>query len=178
MRQSMAGRKLIGFLFVSVTGTLLHFLYDFSGKSLAAALISAVNESIWEHMKLIFYPMVLYTLWENRRFQEDRAAARFSGLCGILMALIMIPVLYYTYTGMLGISADWFNITIFFVAAGSAYYLQYRLEKSGACQTGPVLWATVIVIIAAAFTAATFVPPRIPLFRDPLTGTYGILAIG
>jgi len=76
---------------------------------------------------------------------------------------------------MFGISADWFNVTIFFLAAGAAYYLEYRLENSGCtCRISSGMWFAVLLLIAAAFTAATFRPPRIPLFRDPLTGSFGI----
>ena len=56
--------QLGGFVFTAILGTLLHFLFDWTGGSALAALFSAVNESIWEHMKLLYYPMLLFTLWE------------------------------------------------------------------------------------------------------------------
>lgn len=175
MKQSASVRKTVGFLFVSGAGTFLHFLYDITEKNTAAGLISAVNESIWEHMKLIFYPMLLFSLIEQRYSDVKPPVFRCSTMCGILLALGLIPVLYYTYTGILGTSADWFNITIFFLAAGAAYYLEYRLETGPtACHTSSVRWAFLLLLIAAIFTVTTFFPPRIPLFRDPLTGTYGI----
>lgn len=177
MKKTPGVRKLTGFLFVSAAGTFLHFLYDLTGKHWAAALLSAVNESVWEHMKLIFYPMLLFALAEGKLAGEDRKQLRCSQLAGILLALVLIPAVYYTYTGILGTSADWFNVTIFFLSAGAAYYLQYRLEiRSKSCRIRPAVWVSAIVLIVAAFTAATWFPPRIPLFRDPLTGTYGISA--
>ncbi len=178
MKQSVRKRKLAGFLFVSVLGTFLHFFYDIAGHSIAAALISAVNESIWEHMKLIFYPMLLFSVAEAAWATEGKDVIRCSSLAGILLALILIPVLYYTYTGILGISADWFNVTIFFLAAGAAYCLEYRLETGvQTCRISAAVWWGVILLILAAFTAATFLPPHIPLFRDPVTGYYGIRSI-
>jgi len=65
MKSSSAFRKVTGFLFVAVTGTVLHFLYDLTGRSILASLVSAVNESVWEHMKLIFYPIWLFTLFRD-----------------------------------------------------------------------------------------------------------------
>lgn len=175
MKRSLGVRKLAGFMFVSVAGTFLHFLYDITGRNMAAGLLSAVNESIWEHMKLIFYPMLLVSLAEHRLVKEDRARLRCSTLAGILLALMLIPVLYYSYTGILGISADWFNVTIFFIAAGAAYWLAYRIESSaGRCRISIKLWVLMLLMMAGVFTAATFYPPRIPLFRDPRTGTWGI----
>ena len=93
MKRSLGVRKLLGFMFVSIAGTFLHFLYDITGRNIAAGLISAVNESIWEHMKLIFYPMLLVALTEYRLVKEDRARLRCSTLAGILLALMLIPVL-------------------------------------------------------------------------------------
>lgn len=168
----------MGFLLVSVMGTFLHFLYELTGKAIAAALVSAVNESIWEHMKLIFYPMMLYALLVHCRIKEGKAELRFRTLAGIFLALILIPSLYYTYTGILGFSVDWFNITIFFLAAGAAYYLEYRIESAcRVCRISSLLWLVILFLLAGIFTVATFFPPRIPLFRDPLTGTYGIWAV-
>ena len=65
MKSSSAFRKVTGFLLVAVTGTVLHFLYDLTGRSILASLVSAVNESVWEHMKLIFYPIWLFSLFRD-----------------------------------------------------------------------------------------------------------------
>ena len=63
--------QLIGFLFVGILGTFLHFLFDLTGGSTVAALISAVNESIGEHMKLIYYPMLLFSWIQYRKFGKS-----------------------------------------------------------------------------------------------------------
>ena len=52
------------FLFISVLGVLLHFTYEWSGDNPIVALFSAVNESTWEHLKLLFFPMLLLTIIE------------------------------------------------------------------------------------------------------------------
>ena len=54
MKQSIPSWQIGGFVFEGALGTLLHFVFDWSGGNVAAALFSAVNESIWEHMKLLF----------------------------------------------------------------------------------------------------------------------------
>ena len=161
-------------MFVGTLGTLLHFLFDWSGGNVGAALFSAVNESIWEHMKLLFYPMVLFAWWEWRVW--GKADSRFWGikLMGVLLGLGLIPVLYYTYTGILGVNMDWFNITIFFIAAAVALYTETKLFlQVGGClfKRKTVVWLWVIAVL---FTVLTFAPPHIPLFRDPVTGTYGL----
>jgi hypothetical protein len=168
-------RRLYGFLFTAIIGTLLHFLYDWTGEIIFVAPFSAVNESVWEHMKLLFVPMFIFALIDYRKWGKNHDNFWCIKLLSITVGLLLIPTLYYTYTGALGITADWFNITIFFLAAGAAYYLEYRLETGPtACHTGSVRCAFLLLLIAAILTVTTFFPPRIPLFRDPLTGTYGI----
>lgn len=173
MKKGISQWEIGGFLAVSVLGTLLHFLFDLTGGSLGTALVSAVNESIWEHMKLVFVPMVLVALIQRRRFPEIRGYW-WVKLAGILLALVLIPMLYYTYTGALGVKADWFNITIFFIAAGAAFWLETALFRKGAvCPLPQWLALALIGIIGTAFLVFTFAPPEIPLFQDPQDGSYG-----
>ncbi len=162
-----------GFLWTCGVGTLLHFLYDWSGENQIAGLFSAVNESIWEHMKLIYFPMLLFALIQ-RKYADD---GNFwcAKLAGMLTALILIPVLYYTYTGTLGISVDWFNIAIFFLAAGAAYYLETKLfQRMILCHVKVCVALGILLLMGLLFVIFTFYPPRIPLFADPRTGSFGI----
>ena len=167
MKKSVSFWQMMGFLFTSVLGTFLHFLFDLTGGSVFAALISAVNESIWEHMKLLFYPMVLFALLEYRAWGKIVSGFWCVKGKGILLGLTLIPVLYYTYTGILGVSTDWFNITIFFIAAGAAYRRETILfQKAYPCRLSPRIALLTICAIGVLFTVFTFLPPPIPFFRD------------
>ena len=139
-----------------------------------AALFSAVNESIAEHLKLLFYPAVIFSLIEYFYWGKNIRSFWCVKLMGILIDLLLIPVVYYTYTGMLGVNADWFNITLFFLAAGLMYWTETkRFQHSKPCFLSPKPAVLVLLLIAATFTFLTFSPPHIPFFQDPLTGTYG-----
>lgn len=174
MKQSISCWQVAGFLFTSIFGTFLHFLFDLSGQSIAAALFSAVNESIWEHMKLIYYPMFLFAWIESRFWGKEYGHFWCVKLAGILLGLMLIPVTYYTYTGILGISADWFNITIFFIAAGAAFWVENILfQQESACRLHPRTAFFLICMIGFVFTVLTFFPPELPFFKDPMTGSYG-----
>ena len=160
------------FLFVGVTGVLLHFLYEWTGESTAAALVSEVNESTWEHMKLLFVPLMLFT-GIQRLWRKDHTETLWCRtFCSTLAGLAVIPLLYYTYTGALGVSADWFNILIFFVAATVAALVACRLTDR--CSLPQGVAVTGLLLLGGLFVLFTFAPPTIPLFRDPITGTYGI----
>ena len=164
----MAGKKhsFWGWLLVSLLGTALHFLYEWSGERLWAAPLSGVNESVWEHMKLLALPVLAWSAAQGRqRISSNFWAVRAVSL---LAGLGSIPVVYYTYTGALGISADWFNITIFFLAAGAAYYLEARaFQREASCPIPSGLSFGLILLIGLLFVLFTFYPPGIPLFADP-----------
>lgn len=66
MKKAIANWQIAGFIFTVILGTFLHFLFNLTKGSVIAALFSAVNESIWEHMKLLYYPMVVFALVEYR----------------------------------------------------------------------------------------------------------------
>ena len=114
----MGGRvarwQLGGFLFVCAAGTALHFLYQWSGESVAAAPFAAVNESVWEHMKLLFWPMLLWAGAERAVLGGYSRGFWPAKALGTLLGLALIPALYYTYTGALDVSVMWVDIAIFF----------------------------------------------------------------
>lgn len=174
MTKSIPHWQMSGFIFTSLLGTFLHFLFDLTGGSPVAALFSAVNESIWEHMKLLYYPMLIVSLIEYRAWGSQTPGFWCVKLTGTGLGLLLIPVLYYTYTGTLGVSADWFNIAIFFLAAGLSYFLETRRFRQERNCPLPARAALLLLAgIGILFTVLTFLPPHIPFFRDPVTGTYG-----
>lgn len=174
MKHSLSSWQKIGFIFTSISGVLFHFLFDWTGGSILVAPFSAVNESIWEHMKLLFFPMFVFSLIESRYIGKEYKNFWCAKLVGISIGIALIPVLYYTVKGIFGASPDWFNITIFFIAAAVSYFIETKLLSKDLikCQS-PATALLVLWLLAFTFVLLTFFPPHIPLFKDPLTRTYG-----
>ena len=173
MKRSIGLWQLMGFAVTSLGGTLLHFLYDLTGEAVLVAPFSGVNESTWEHMKLLFWPMLLFAIVQSRFF-SDRKNFWCVKLRGILLGLALIPILFYTYNGAIGKSPDWLNIAIFFLSAALAYLCEaMRFRKRKICKY-PALAFFLLCALAAAFAIFTFKAPTLGIFKDPLTGTYGI----
>ena len=174
MKKSIGLWQLMGFAVTSFLGTVLHFLYEWLGDAAWIAPFSGVNESTWEHMKLLFWPMLLFAAVQCFFFR-DRSDFWCVKLRGILLGLSLIPVLFYTYNGIIGKSPDWINIVIFFVAAAIAYLYEARLlyadEVPCRYRKGCLL---LILLIASLFIVFTFLTPELGIFRDPLTGSYGV----
>ena len=174
MNRSLRLWQLFGFGVTALGGTLLHFLYEWLGGILWVAPFSGVNESTWEHMKLLFWPLLLYAVVQSFFFR-DRKDFWCVKLRGILLGLALIPVLFYTYNGVVGPSPDWLNITIFFISAAAVYLYETRLfEKGTAACKHPRAAVCLLCLIGVLFGVFTFATPEIGIFRDPLTGTYGI----
>ena len=166
--------QLMGFAVTSLGGTILHFLYDWLDNAAWIAPFSGINESTWEHMKLLFWPMFVFAIAQSFYF-SDRSDFWCVKLRGILLGLILIPVLFYTYNGVIGKSPDWINIAIFFVSAAVAYLYESHLFAIGSLPCGsPTIPIVSLCALALLFILFTFFTPKIGIFKDPLTGTYGI----
>lgn len=166
--------QLFGFAATSLLGTVLHFLYDWLGGPLWIAPFSGVNESTWEHMKLLFWPMLIYTVFQSFFFR-DREDFLCVKLRGTVLGIVLIPILFYTYNGVVGKSPDWINIAIFFIAAAIAYiYESVLFYKAQTRCKNPLAAFALLFDIAFLFVLFTFVTPEIGIFKDPLTGSYGI----
>ena len=170
--------QLFGFAVTALGGTVLHFLYEFLGRAIWIAPFSGVNESTWEHMKLLFWPMLAFAVVQSFFFRERKDFWCIK-LRGILLGLVSIPVLFYTYNGLFGKSPDFINIIIFFIAAAITYMyeaIQFRKTPASDCKK-PVLAIGILSGIAVMFIIFTFATPKIPLFKDPMTDSYGILQV-
>ena len=160
----------IGFGAVTLGGTILHFLYDWTSGSIWLAPFSGVNESVWEHMKLLFWPLFLFAVVQRLFFRGQENFWQVK-LYGILLGLLLIPVLFYTYNGAFGKSPDWLNIAIFYISAGAVLLFEHWAFQT--FHRASRLAFTAICLVGALFVVFTFAPPHVPLFQDPVTGVYG-----
>lgn len=162
--------NLFRFIFISILGVLLHFTYEWSGDNPAVGLFSAVNESTWEHLKLIFFPMLLLTmiefLWshiQEKPLPENYLPAR---TIGILSGMAFIVVVFYTLNGVLGRNYEFLNIALYF--AGVIYALRAENKsKSRQMCINDYVSMTIMAILAVAFFAFTNYPPELGIFTDP-----------
>ena len=152
--------ELAGLFLTLIFGNLLHFVYDWSGQSIAAAVFAAVNESTWEHMKLLVTPWVIWSLVEAVALRGSRR-----------------PVLMARALGVSSMIAD---VVLFQAAVLLGAWLSWRIMAAGKL-TGPlwsILGALVLLGVWGLFLWWTFDPPVLPIFIDPTNGTVGLPAAG
>ena len=106
-----------GVVVTAILGTVLHFLYEWTGESAVTKPFSAIDESTWQHMKIMYFPMFIFGIMQWCFLRHERSNFWLVKLVGLLVALALIPALFYTYNGAFGTSPDWLNITIFMLSA-------------------------------------------------------------
>ena len=160
----------VGWVVTGLLGPLLHFAYEWSGGNPVVAAFAAVNESIWEHMKILFWPLLFWAAVEwpvffrhYRNFLAVKTAA-------ITAAVALVPVLYYTYGGVWGKTLAAVDIGIYYVAAAAAGWCTCTLAGRGKCVGvwKQVLGGGILLCLGALFVLFTFCPPEIALFEETL----------
>lgn len=175
-QKSIIKFEIFSIIFVSVLGVLLHFAFEWSNQNLVIGTFSAVNESTWEHLKLLFFPMLITTIigyfFIGKRISSFLCARVFA----IISSMLFTITFFYTYTGILGTNIAFVNIAIFFAAVVFGEYISYRLLISGSsCDNSKAIIA--IGLLLFCFIFFTFFPPQIGLFKDPISGGYSIFNI-
>lgn len=175
---SLKIQMIAGFIFTSAAGFPLHFLYDWTGNR-AAAAFSPVNESPWEHLKLIYFPILFFLIIQLIYLKQKRTAMPnliWSTSLSALLAVGAVNAAYYTYSGIIGRNIIWIDISIFISAAALAYIFNYRMIKShpSGIPGSKLAGAALLLALCALLVVFTFFTPHIPWFEDPTTGLYGL----
>ncbi len=156
-----------GIIFTLIVGTLFHFIYEWSGNNYIVGFISPVNESTWEHMKLIFFPMLFYSFYMNYKLKSQYSCVTSALLFSIILGTFLIPVIFYTYSGILGRNILFLDILTFIISVLIAFYAVYRLTLSCRLKNFETLPAVLLLLLSACFLVFTYNPPDIGIFRKP-----------
>ena len=170
-------RYLISFLICGIIGVIAHFLYNLFNKNKILGAFTPVNESTFEHLKLLFFPFILVSVIETLIFKLDFINIMTYRVLHISISILMLPICYY-FIKKLKLDSGLINIMLYFIMLFLAYFLSYIIEKK---QLLTSLWMNInslllFTVVLFSFIIFTFCPPHVPLFKDPLTNTYGIVS--
>lgn len=162
-----------------VFGSLLHFAFEWSGSWKPLALFAAVNESTWEHLKLAFWPALIFAAIAYLTFAKSERNFCFAQMKKLFAMPILIVVLFY---GWLAFFPDNFiyDISIFAVAVILGHILAYKLETKQwfpRISSSPFVNSLSlfgIMVLLLAFSLLSYFPPKAGLWHDPVSGGYGI----
>lgn len=114
-------------LWTFILGSICHFLYEFSDYNPFLALIVPVNESVWEHLKLVFFPVLFLTIAEYSLRRPNPSMLFASRFVGVIFAMAAITVLFYLYTFIAGRSILLLDILIYFTGICLCYIASSNL---------------------------------------------------
>lgn len=167
--------EIIGFFIVSILGIVFHFIFEWTSNSRIVAIIAPVNESIFEHLKVSFYPFVIWGIIRWFIDGKDEPNYLSANIYGVLTGMIFIIVSYYTYSGIIGNHFFIIDMIIYGCSIILALIITKNLIDSPRFDDNlRVISWIILFIIVLVFVIFTFNPPHINLFKDPSTGNYGI----
>ena len=154
----------IAAIVAAAAGTALHFLYEVS-PNLISALLSPVNESVWEHLKLLYWPTLAAAL-----VLSAHAPCRIRLWSGFLTALLAMPLfllgLHYGLR-LLGVSGTAVDIVLYYLTMFAGFWLAWRLQRSGRLQKHTGLLLMLVILYGASLILFTFAEPPLPIFTPP-----------
>lgn len=156
-----------GAIFVIITGTISHFIYEWSGRQFLLGFFFPVSESTWEHMKLCFFPMLIYSCFMNKRWKDSYPCVTSALLYGTLLGTFLIPVIFYTYSGIIGRNYLFLDIATFVISVLLAFLCVYRLTVSCKMFSHTFLLGSLVFVMAICFLMFTYLPPNLGIFIEP-----------
>ena len=173
MEKKLFRQCILGFIFTGILGSLFHFIYEWSGCNSFIGLFFPVNESTWEHLKLLYLPYLMWSAIEYKALDKNKSLW-FGKAIGLLVGMLSIIGFFYSYNGITGKNISFLNILSFFVGIAAAFTVDYFIIKSGKSEKFEKVGIVIFAVTGILFVLFSFMPPLIPLFKDPVTFTYGI----
>jgi len=159
--------QIFSIIFTSILGTLIHFTYEWSNNNQFVGLFSAINESTWEHLKLIYFPMLITTIIGYFYLGKEVPNFLCAKSIGIVLSMLFTVIFFYTYSGILGKNIDFINILTFYIAVFIGEYIASKIMLSNfECNDKIALF--ILIILLLCFIIFTFHPPKIGLFKEPI----------
>lgn len=163
------------FVVTTLIGVFYHYLFAICNNNPFVGIFTPVNESIFEHLKLLFFPFILVSVLDifiNKKTFKNIMPYR---IFNITLSIIILPMLYY-FLQSIGIKSAFINIFLYVILIAAVCFLSYEDEKKQLIPNKNIIIISLLIflLLFALFIIMTFNPPKVELFKDPLNGNYGI----
>lgn len=154
---------------------LLANLWDYSGQVIAAAIFSAVNGSVWESVKIICMPMLLWFVAEYFILHVNYYRMTAAAAVSVTVTAAVRICTTFVCMGVLGFCPQWLDWCLTVLSLAMGQWVSVRIQRYPGRVEEYFLWfAAALGILLYALTSFTVNPPHIGLFIDPVRGIYGI----
>lgn len=174
-RRKILFSHIFGAIFTVFLGSLLHFIYELSGSFKPVAIIGAVNESTWEHLKIAFWPAFIFAIIEYFIYGKKQKNFYFAKVKEFYIIPILIIAFFYSYTAFIEHNL-FLDIFVFVLAIIIGYMVSYKIlfwQKDFSKYR--ILSIGLIILLVIAFSLFSYFPIENFLFLDPVTSSYGII---
>ena len=177
-KMSLSQGRTAGIFVIIILGFPLHYLYDWSGESAFVGLFAPVSESVWEHLKLGYCSVVLLSIAEY--FQTGKTLnnyfpARMAGLLALELTILLVFYGYHLFTRQNFLLLD---IGSYMAGAVICQVITFRVfQKAPFSKSIQAAGLAAFIATGVLFAVTTFYPPRMPIFLDHNSGTYGIFKV-
>lgn len=162
-------KNLISFFIISIAGTLGHFVYKWSGNLKLLGYVFPVNESTWEHLKLLFFPSIIYFLIIY--FKEEYKAKNYFPAIALSLGcgMSIIVSLFYTISGVLGFKLGFVNIILYYIGVIATICKMNKIIKNGkfSSKNAVVVSLFYLVVMGLLFVLFSYNPPNLGIFAIP-----------
>lgn len=158
-----------GILFTIALGSFLHFTYDLSSKNPFVGAFSAVNESVWEHLKLLFIPFFIYTIVSYFTLKNRSENFLLSSAIGVIFGMLFIVIGFYAYTAIVGHSILPVDIALFVLACIFSFLIRNYLIRNNVFDSvlSEYVGMILFIFLLLMFVIFTFYPPDLAMFSNP-----------
>ncbi len=171
--------QIVGAVVIFGIGAVWHFMFEWIGEWAPIGWLFPVNESVWEHVKLMYWPAIIYFVIEGIFLWKKTNNFLLAKLTVLYFTPIANIVFFYTYTGVTGYENFIIDSIVLFIIICIQQYISYRFLTSveygsNHRTTVIVLSAIGIGLLGVILILFTYIPPHIPLFEDTNFNDYGI----
>ena len=167
--------EIAGPVIIFTIASLLHYIYKLSPNVLTS-LFGAVNESIWEHIKIFTIAYIFYAFVELLWAKPDFKRFVVAKTVGVIVQGAFIPLAYYTFSFFLKKPVLIVDLIIGFTASVLGFLVSYRLYSGNRKIEKYFLTSLMFLfLILMSLLCFTYFPPEAELFRDVITGEYGVV---
>lgn len=165
MNKKVLKFEILGFLFASSLGTLMHFAFEWSKSNAIVGLFCPINESVFEHLKLLFFPYLIWTFIEVAKLSQDKFNIYTAKLIGTTSAMLATLSVFYICLGMFGRHFEAISILSYYIGMLIGFLISYKIitfSKGKGLING--ISFGMLIIIAIIFIFFTLFPANIPFF--------------
>ena len=167
--------KIIAIIGIFVLAFLFHFIYEWIPNTLTS-IFFPVNESIWEHMKLIFTSVAMYGIIDYIILIKSKIKYNNFFTSLFVSSITIVPIFLSLYLPLyykIG-PKMYLNIIIMFVSIVISQIISYYILKSKNINKLNIISIILIILSYITFSYLTYNPIKCELFFDPMDEKYGI----